>query len=185
DDWSGIWVNGLAIYSGWWQNSDTNGNWKYYFALNENLSSRLYVKDSSNNDATVTVNNVQYSTPSTSCWDEYCRTYNTATYSIVNSSNNQITGSGIISIAKPSSNWSRGYIYIKATVNGSGGTATIPGGYVHTKDFTAPNMTITAPVLTGTYNISNQPALWMNWTTTEDANCWLDIVSYDKFNREW
>jgi len=179
EDQSGIWFNGVDAYNGWWNNVDENGNWKYYFGLDRNLTIKLYIRDSGNNLVTVNITKVEYSTPSTGCWDEYCRNYNTATYSIVGQVNNQTNDNGIIKIIKGSANWTRGYIYIKATVNGANGTTVIKNGRVYVKDLTAPTVNVTSPSINETINGSG---FWINWTTNEDTTCYFDVVNYDNYH---
>ncbi len=176
EDYTGIWFNGVGAYNGWFSNIDENGNWRYDFALNENLSIKLHVRDISSNPTAANVTKVEYSTPSTSCWDDYCREYNNASYSIVGRPDNEINDAGIIKIIKPSGNWSRGYIYFRITVSGANGTAVIKNGNVHTKDLTGPVVNITAPANNATVNTS---AFWLNWTTTEAATCYVTLLNYD------
>ena len=179
-DYSGIWLNGISAYTGWFYNADENGNWKYNFVLNENLTIRLYVRDTSSNPIRVNVTKVEYSTPSTSCWDEYCRTYNNATFTIVGIANNEINDNGIIKIVNQSANWTRGNIYFRATVSGANGSAIIKNGNVYVKDNTGPTVNLTSPSVNSTINAS---AFWLNWTTTEAATCNVDLSNYDNFNR--
>ncbi|MBS3158984.1 hypothetical protein J4206_06885 [Candidatus Woesearchaeota archaeon] len=128
-DYNGVWFNGADAYTGWWNNVDENGNWKYYFGFGDNLSIKLFVNDVSTNlGASVNILSVEYSTPSSSCWDDSCRTYNTATYSVVGQSGSQISSSATIRIVKPSANWTRGNIAIRASVNGTRGSTTIKNG---------------------------------------------------------
>lgn len=182
-DYSGIWFNGVDVYNGWWSNVDANGTWKYNFAPDQNVTIRLNVKTGGNNPAYVNVTGVQYSTPSTSCWSDYCRTYTDATYTLVGqaSSNQTINDNGILHIAKPSGNWSRGSLYFKVTVRGQNGTATIKDGSVYIKDFNAPNVTISVPNVNASMTSS---AYWINWTTNENADCYLDLANYASY-RGW
>ncbi len=178
-DYSGIWFNGKAAYSGWFYNSDENGYWKYNFATNDNLTIRMYVRDTSSNAARVNITRVEYSTPSTSCWDEYCRIYNNAAFTIVGRSNNEINDNGIIKIVNQSANWTRGNIYFRVTVNGGGGTATIKNGNVFVKDFVTPTVNVTAPSINTTLSAS---AFWINWTTSEAATCSLSGWNHDYYS---
>ena len=177
-DYSAPWFNVLSAYSGYWYNSDASGNWKYYFTPSENLTIRLEVKDSNNNAATVTVSSVEYAY-SDSCGDEYCRSYTSATFAVLGTSNNQITGSGTLSIAKPAGGWTRGNIAIRATVTGTAGTITIKNGGVYVKDLTAPNITLATPTMNQNLTPTNATGFLANWTTTEDATCNVDIYNYD------
>ncbi len=180
-DYSGVWFNGQAIFNGWHNNVDENGYYKYYFAQSDNMTFRLYVRDSSSNPQNVNVTRVQYSNPSTSCWDEYCRTYNDATYTIVGRANTTLYDNAIIKATK-SGNWSTGNIYFKVTVRPLNSTATsaIKGISVFVKDFTVPSVNLTVPVVNTTITSATY---WMNWTSSESATCSVRIHNYDDFNR--
>jgi len=178
-DSSSIWFNGLNVYSGYYSNVDENGNWKYNFALNDNLTIRIYVTDSSSNAATVNVTKVEYSNPSSTCWEEYCRTYVNTSYSIVGQADNEISGNGIIKIPKPSSNWTKGYYNIRTTVAGENGSNLIKNGQLYVKDLTGPTVNVTLPLINS--SISNS-SFWINWTTSENANCYVYIYNYDNYH---
>lgn len=178
----GIWFNANDVYNGWWSGVDINGNWKYNFGLDENLSLRLYVRDASNNPATVNVTKVEYSNPSESCWSDSCRTYNVATYDLVGLSTTNLSNNAIIRIVKPSvTNWTRGYIYVRATVNGSDGNVIIESGSVYVKDITGPTVNVTSPTTGATFTDVTTTTFPLNWTTTEDATCYLNLINYNNF----
>ncbi|MBI2651079.1 hypothetical protein HYX01_01280 [Candidatus Woesearchaeota archaeon] len=177
-DTTGIWFNGKSVYNGWWNNVDENGNYKYFFSAGENLTIKLYVRNSSNNVVSVNVTKVEYTNPTTNCWSEYCRAYINASFSILNQSTQNLTDNAIIKITKPDANWSRGYIYIRATLSGSS-TETIKNGNVYVKDTNAPIVVINSPpvgtnITTSTFHI--------NWTTSESATCGLELINYAAFN---
>lgn len=179
EDWSGIYIEGREIYGGSFENVDSNGNWKYNFMPNEKITIRLVTQNSSYNAVNLTITNVQYAYSGNSCWSEWCRSYTDATWSLIGggtSTNSQ--GRAIITINAPSGGWTKGYYYIKASVSGSGGTATITNGNVRVKDLTAPNITIAAPANNGTYNLSS---LQVNFTTTENSQCSVYLVNYGNF----
>ncbi len=177
-DYSGVWFNGKGAYSGWFSYSDENGNYKYYFSPSENITIRLYVQDSSGNYASANVSKVEYSTPSTTCWADNCRTYNTVDYLVAGQPTaRNMTANAVIKIIKPSSDWSNGYIYIRATVTGNG-TEVIKNGYVQVKDLTSPKVTVTSPPYGQLINTSS---FWINWTTTESANCYLYVLNYNTY----
>ncbi|MBI2548238.1 hypothetical protein HYW21_02710 [Candidatus Woesearchaeota archaeon] len=185
ENYGGVWFNANDVYTGWGSGVDINGNWKYNFGLDENLSLRLYVRDVSNNPVTVNVTKVEYSTPSESCWSDSCRAYSTATFDRVGSSTTNLSDNAIIRIVKPSAtNWTRGYIYVRATVNGSSGYAVIDAGSVYVKDLAGPTINVTSPA-TGTTFTGLTGAITttfpINWTTTEDATCYIYVVNYDNF----
>ncbi len=177
-----VWFNGRDSYYGWFNNYDNNGNWKYNFGLGDNITIQIQVRDSADASATVNITSVEYSTPSNNCWYDGCRTYNNATNFAISgqsNSNRQITGSGTIIIPVPSGNWSKGNVYIRATVRGSAGTATIKDGYVYIKDLTPPTINITSPtngqnITTSTFNLSI--------TTSESATCWLSMQNHQNYN---
>ncbi len=174
-DYSGIYFDVREVYNGYFYNQDSNGNWKYDFASTENIQIGLSIRDFSYNAANVNVTAVYYSYSGENCWGEWCRSYTSATYSP-----SSINGNGIINITAPAGGWTRGYYSIKASVSGVNGTATITGGNVRIKDMTPPNMTITSPVNNATYNISNG-TLSFRATTTENSQCYLNVVSYGNF----
>ncbi len=179
-DYNGVWFNGADAYTGWWNNIDENNNWKYNFGLGENISIKLYVNDiSTNAGASVNILSVEYATPGSSCWDDNCRSYTTATYSVVGQSNSQISGSGTIRIVKPSANWTRGNIAIRATVNGTRGTSIIKNGNVYVKDLTAPVVTLSSP---STGLVVNTSSVWINWSTTETSTCYINVLNFANFN---
>jgi len=175
DDWYGIYFDGREAYNGWFENRDAGGyNWKYEFANNENLTIKLFTRDSSYSAADLTIRSVQYAYSADSCGGEWCKTYSTATFSPTSTSG----GSALIKIQVPSNNWSYGYYYIKASVEGSGGAATILGGEVRVKDLTAPNVTIHTPLMNGTYSGNN---LSFAATTSENAECGLGIYNFESY----
>ncbi len=177
DDWSGISFEGREVYSGWfdsWWYDGSNYQWKYYIAVNENITIKLNVRDTSYNYVNVSISNVEYAYSGENCWSEWCRSYTTATFSITNLS----TGQYLLNIKVPSTNWTKGYYAIRATVSGSGGTATITGGNVRVKDFTAPNLTISSPLNNANYSNNS---LTFSATTSETSQCYVYIVNYDNF----
>ena len=180
-DWSGIWFNAQDYYNGWWDNANENGTWQYYYGLDQNLTIRLYVRDSNAAVVTVNVTNIEYSAQSATCVDEYCRVYASANYSIVGQTNTSLTNSAIIKLAKPSVNWTRGTYSIRATIRGANGTIVIKGGYVVVKDMSAPVVTVTIPLINSTITASTTESFWINWTTSKASRCNLYIYSYDYF----
>ncbi|MBS3074642.1 hypothetical protein J4447_04295 [Candidatus Pacearchaeota archaeon] len=181
-DWYGIYIDARELYNGYYSNVDENGNWKYYFAPNDNLTIRLYVRNVSYGNVAANITNVEYSAPSSNCWDEWCRTYTSATWSLVGGgsqvSNN--TG-GIIKISRGASNWTKGEYRIKVSVSGSEGSATIKGGYMQVKDFTPPNVTLSSPTINSTFTGNN---FSVSATTSKTATCNLYLTDYDRF-RAW
>ncbi|MDP3882173.1 MAG: hypothetical protein Q8Q31_04835 [Nanoarchaeota archaeon] len=179
DDYGGIYIEGRAAYSGSFDNVDSNGNWKYYFAKNDNLTIRLNLKDLNLNSADATVTNVHYALSSDSCFDEWCRTYSSANWEIVGGGTSTTSGKAILRLIVPSSNWTKGTYYIKASVSGSNGTATITGGYLRVKDMTPPNVTVSSPTNNITYTTALIP---INFTTDKSSQCTLYVVNYNNFN---
>jgi hypothetical protein len=178
-DFSGTWFNGVDVYNGYFNSADEDGNWKYDFSYYGNLTTRVYVRDSNSNAATVNITKVEYSTPSTGCWNDGCRTFNNATFSIVGQANTQITDNAIIRIVKPAANWSTGYRSIRVTVSGALGSVVIKGGGLYTKDTTGPIVNVTSPT---TGSLVNTSSMWINWTTSEVANCNIYVVSFNNFD---
>jgi len=180
EDWGGIYFNGKEPYNGYYSNSDVNGLWKYYFNSSENITIKLYVRNSTYDAINVNVTDIQYAFSGDNCWDESCRTYTSASsWSLVGGSTEVGNdGNAILNIQFPSINWSRGYYYIKTTVSGNGGTSTIPGGYVYVKDMVSPNVTISSPTINQSITGAN---FSVNITTNEDANCYITMLNYDSF----
>ncbi len=175
EDWSGVYFEGRSAYNGYFSNYDANNNWKYTFPINENITITLYVRDQSYNAINVNITDVQYAYSGSSCWNEWCRTYTSATYSPTSTTN----GNAVLRIQVPSTNWSKGYYYIKASISGSSGTATITDGNVYVKDTVAPTINITLPVINATYT---GISLALAATTTENSQCSVSLASYDLFN---
>jgi len=169
-DYSGIYFDGRAAYNGWFDNSDLNGYYKYYFNQTENITIKLTVRDSNYNNVNISITDVQYSYPGDSCSSEWCRTYTSATFSPATTSN----GVAILKIKPPVGGWSKGYYYIRVIVGG----VTITGGSVRVKDMTGPNITISSPINNVTYNRS----LSLSVTTSKNVQCSSYIVNYDNFN---
>ncbi len=184
DEQSSIWFNSKDLYNGYWSNYNSSGQWQYNFAPNDNISLRLYVRDQNQNSISVNVTKIEYALSST-CWSEYCKTYTTASYLVGSGSNTNTSDSAAITIVKSSSsNWSKGSMTIRATVqatNGTGGTSLISGGYVYIKDLTPPTVNLTAP--TTRQNITNS-TLALNWTTTENAKCYVSLLNFQN-HRNW
>ena len=178
-DWSGIYIEGREAYNGYYSNTDSNGNWKYNFALNENLTIKLFVRDSSYNSIDVNITSVQYAYSGGNCWSEWCLSYTSATWNLVGGGVQTTNGNAVINLQAPSSNWTRGYYYIRASISGSSGTATITGGQLRIKDTTAPNITITSPVNNQTINSST---FTINATTSENSQCYFYVANYNNFN---
>ncbi len=187
DDYSNIWFNGQEIYSGSWSNYNSSNMWQYYFSENVNLSIQLYVRDQNQNSVAVNVTNVEYAESSSNCWDEYCRVYRNADFRIGTNAINNGTMSGssaLITLVKGTSNWSRGYIYIRATVraiNGTGPSVVVTGGSVYVKDMTPPTVNLTSPVVGQNVTTS---AFAMNWTTSEEAQCYGYMLNFNNF-KNW
>ncbi|MDO8563997.1 MAG: hypothetical protein Q7R87_03230 [Nanoarchaeota archaeon] len=178
EDYSGVYFEGRGIYNGYYTNADNNSNWKYNFAPNENITIKINVRDSSNNDINVNITNVQYAYSESGCSGEWCKTYSSATWGLIGGGVQTSSGGAIMTI-KPSSTWAKGYYYIKTSVSGSGGTADITGGELRVKDLTPPNITISSPINNQTIN---NTTFTFSATTTENSQCSLNTASYNTFN---
>jgi hypothetical protein len=171
EDWSQIYFEARETYNGYFNPSDLNSNYKYEFAVNENLTTKLYVRDDNYAAVgTVAISKVEYAY-SENCWSESCRSYTTATYSPTSTTN----GQAVLNIKVNSSGWTKGMYAIKATV---GNGVIITGGTLRVKDFVGPNVTINSPVNNRTYNTS----FTFNATTTEASQCYLYVYNYNNFN---
>jgi hypothetical protein len=182
NDYSGVWFNGKAIYNGWYELSNSDGISTYQMSNSENLTIRLYVQDNTNNATTVNVTKVEYATDSKTCSNEGCRVYTEASFALVGDSDKQFTNSTILTLAVPSSNWTAGKTYIRATVTGDNGTTLIKNENVavNVRDLTVPVISITTPTINSTVNTTSY---FINWTTNKDSSCWLEIWNYDTFHR--
>ncbi len=178
EDWGGIYIEGRESYNGQYENVDSSGYWKYYFAPNENITIRLRIKDSNYNSVNVNITNVQYALSPDGCWSDWCRTYSDATWSLIGGGVQTSSGTAIITIRVPSGGWTRGYYYIKTSISGSAGTATITNGNVRVKDFAPPNITVVSPTNNATYTSALIP---INFTTVENGQCSISVTSYDNF----
>ncbi|MDP2925325.1 MAG: hypothetical protein Q8N99_03060 [Nanoarchaeota archaeon] len=171
-DWNGVYFDGRVYYNGYFSNSDVNGNWKYDFAANENLTIKLYIRDYNYNSANANITQVYYAL-SENCGSEWCRSYTNAAFS----PNATTNGSVVLMIQAPNTGWTKGNYYIKATVSGAGGTATITDGTLRVKDFVSPNITINSPINNGTYNNS----ISFNANTTKSSQCSILFYNYNNF----
>ena len=180
-DYSSIYINGLSSYNGWFDNSDSNGNWRYSFGGNDNVTLKLTVRNSSYSNIGVNITSIQYALYSNGCYSEWCASFSTATWSFVSGgSGEQLTsGSGIIKLHKPSSGWEKGYYTVKATISGSAGTSSISGSNLfQVKDLTAANVTINSPTINQTITGRN---FSFSATTTENAVCSISSIDYNAF----
>lgn len=179
-DYNGIYIDGRETYNGYYSNVDANGNYQYNFANNVNLTLKLYVRDSSYNPADINVSAVYYAAPDNTCWSEWCRNYVSAGWSIVGGGSNTSSGNAIIRIHKPTgTTWALGDYAIKVAISGANGANTITGGMVRVADTTAPNVSISYPVINQSLNDVRTFAI--NFTTTKNADCRLQIMDYTTF----
>lgn len=187
-DYSGVYFDAKEAYNGYYYNRNENDYYKYEFISTENITIRIYLRNITYNGVDANITNVQYSLSSSNCWDDWCRTYTNARFSLVNASsgstlstNQTSNGSAIIKMYVPSLTWSLGTYSIKTTVSGGYGTATITGGEVKVKDMTPPNITIVSPTNNQSINSSS---FFINVTTTESSRCYFYLITYNKLH-EW
>ena len=179
-DWSTIYFEGRESYNGYFSNTDSNGNWKYYFNETQNITIKIFVRDSNYNGIAANITGVSYSLRSGSCYSEWCRQYTSATWGLIGGGVQTASdGTAIITIKAPNGLWARGEYDIKATISGSSGTGTITGSQVKVRDETSINITIVSPVNNATYN--NGTFLW-SMTTTKNAQCYVSIYNYYNFH---
>ncbi|MBI2141619.1 hypothetical protein HYU16_04330 [Candidatus Woesearchaeota archaeon] len=173
------WFNAVQAYDGYFSNWDEGGQYKYYFGFDENLTIRLFARNLNYIPQNVNVTKVEMSEDGDSCWSESCKTYSNHSYVILNGSGgNEIRGNGTIRIVKPSGSWKRGQHSIKATVQGSAGSAVIKGGYVYVKDTVLPNVTMVSPQVGA---VVNATTFLFNATTNENSRCSVTLANYDHF----
>lgn len=168
----GLYFEGRTYYNGYFSNSDINSYYKYDFKADENITIKINIRNSTYSSVDANITGVYYAL-SENCWNEWCRTYTSATFSPTST----VNGSAVLKIKPLSNNWPTGIYYIKATISGSGGTATITDGNVRVKDMIAPNVSITSPINNATYNNS----ISFSATTTESSQCSISSVNYDNF----
>ena len=178
-DWSGIYVEGRETYNGYFSNSDNNGNWKYNFAQNENITIKVYVRNVSYDAVNVNITNVQYALSGGSCWSEYCLTYTSATWGLIGGGVQTSNGNAVLTLKNPSGGWTKGDYYVKVNVSGSSGTGMITNGGLRVEDMSLPNVTISAP--TNNQNISND-TFTFRATTAKNAQCYLTALNFDAFS---
>ncbi len=167
------------VYTGWFDNYDISNNWKYYVGYTDNVPFKLNIRDSNNNPATVNITAVQYAETTENCWQESCKTYVTPSWALQVGGISCTSGSCFINITNPGV-WKKDGHYVRATISGTAGTATINGGFFWVKDLTAPNLTISSPVIGYTYNTS----FVFTATTTENTNCYITLLNYKTF-KNW
>lgn len=179
-DWSGVNIDVKKPYSGNYDNVDSNGNWKNRFNENENLTIRVNIRHTNNSNANVSITDVQYSNAGNNCWSEWCKTYTSATWSLVEGgSDTGIDGKAIIHLRVPSGNWSNGEYSFKVSVSGVNGTASITGGNVRVINSILPNISLSSPSVNQSIN---QSTFSVNFTTNKAASCWLALRDYGNFN---
>ena len=177
------WFNAVQAYDGYFSNYDEGGQWKYNFDFNDNLTIRLYVQNSNYVPQNVNTTKVEMSEDGDSCWSESCKTYANYSYAVLNGSGgNEIRGNGTIRIIKPSGSWRRGQHSIKATIQGSAGSAVIKTGYLYVRDTALPNITIVSPQ---NGEVTNTTSFLLNVTANEDVRCTAIMWNYDLFSQSY
>jgi len=178
-DWSGIYFEGRETYNGYFGNSDNSGKYKYDFATDENLTIKVYARDIDYNSINVNITNVQYATADGNCWNEWCRSYTSATWGLVGGGVQTSSGSATLTIKTPSGGWSKGDYFIKASVSGSAGSGSITGGQLRVKEFSIPNITFNSP--SNNQNITSN-TFQLSANTTKNAQCTLYLNNFDRFS---
>ncbi len=146
---------------------DENGDYVRGFTPSQNVNLQLwvYMPESEWRDlANVTVTGVKYS-------KEYQENYVDTDWEVLNSTANEINGTGIIRL-NHEGDWELGEYQVKVTISGDDGTATIRGYFRITDDVTPPQVTINSPI--GTINSSS---IMLNVSTSEEAECYYYIHS--------
>lgn len=155
-----IWFE-IRSYYGYVDTVDENGGYVRGFMPNEMvfLELSVFLPESEWRDkANVTVTRVRYSL-------EYQDQYVDADWMVLNSTNNEINGTGIISLNR-TEDWDLGEYRVEIMVSGDEGTASIHGYFRVTDDLTPPAVVIFAPV--GPINSSS---ITINVTTNEESEC--------------
>lgn len=144
------------------------------------------IRDLDSNTMRVNITNVQYALSPSGCWDDNCRVYSDATWEVVwpssgvfrNNGTNEMLGAGWIRINSSSGTWSLGDYYVKVTVSSGSTSATIKNANFRIADMTAPNVTMTNPVLGGNETGST---ITYSATTSEDARCYVQLFDFDYY----
>lgn len=153
------------------------------FGTGENVTLWLQsIRDLNGNPLTATILNVQYSLSSTSCWDDSCRTYQNASWAVVNSAggiiSNDTTG-GYVRMYPPSGGWQYGDYYAKIQLTSGSEIAVIKNAWFRVVDRTPWNVTISSPAMNQSMTSNT---IYMSAATTKNARCYLSIYNFDNFN---
>ncbi|MBL7206530.1 MAG: hypothetical protein ISS36_02945 [Candidatus Aenigmarchaeota archaeon] len=185
DDWSSVYFNARPTLRGYMYAVDSNGNYQYATSFPNNITIYLYsLQDLSGGNVAVNVTNVLFSKSPDGCWDDSCRTYSSATWSVVNVStgesvgNNEIDTAGYIKLVPSGGLWEGGDYYVKVYITNGTDSSIIKNGYFKIKDMVAPNVSINTPTLAQVITENN---IFFNASTTEDARCDIMIVNYDRY----
>ncbi|MEK6854438.1 MAG: hypothetical protein AABX60_03815, partial [Nanoarchaeota archaeon] len=157
------------------------GTWKYYFGFGENISIKLFVYNSNYIPQEVNITKVEMSEDGDSCWSEYCKIYANYSYKVNGTGGTGINGNGTFRIIN-SGTWKRGQHSIKATIQGSAGSAVIKTGYVHVRDISLPNITVVSPQ---NGELINTTSFLSNVTANEDVTCSAVMWNYDAFSQSY
>ncbi|MEK6837733.1 MAG: hypothetical protein AABX69_03720, partial [Nanoarchaeota archaeon] len=175
------WFNAVQAYEGYFSNQDEGGTWKYYFGFGENISIKLFVYNSNYIPQEVNITKVEMSEDGDSCWSEYCKIYANYSYKVNGTGGTGINGNGTFRIIN-SGTWKRGQHSIKATIQGSAGSAVIKTGYVHVRDISLPNITVVSPQ---NGELINTTSFLSNVTANEDVTCSAVMWNYDAFSQSY
>ena len=183
ENWD-IWFKIAKAYDGWFSNEDEDGNWQYYVGFGDNATFKMYLYNGSQSwpytyDVDVIVTSVEYSEDGDDCWDDYCRDWTEANWTVVGgNANNTLNGTtGYLTIINPGE-WERGYHTVRMNITGDRGSSTIQTGYFYVKDLTGPNITIHSPEENSTITDD----FWFNATTSENSTCYLYLLNYGNYD---
>ena len=178
-----VWFNAVQAYDGSFNNYNESGQWKYYFGFAENLTVGINVRNTNYVPQNVNITKVEMSEDGDNCSYEGCKNYTSYTYLVNGSGGNEMRGNATIRIPNSgSNNWKRGQHSIKATIQGSAGSAVIKTGYVWVKDIAAPDVTIVSPQYG---QVINATSFLFNATTTKDSKCSVSLLNYDQFSMSY
>ncbi len=184
EDWQSISFYARPSITAYMNVVDDNLAYRYDgFGKNENVTLWLQsIRDLNGNPLTATILNAQYSMSSSSCWDDSCRTYQNASWAVVNSAGaivgNDTTG-GYVRMYPPSGGWPMGDYYARIQLRSVSEIAMIKNAWFKVVDRSPWNLTISSPSMG--QNITSN-TIYMSAATTKNARCYMSIYNFDNFN---
>lgn len=158
-----------------------NGGY-YDPALNENVTLRVWLYNSTGQSTTVEVTSVQISERDPSCFTEKCRTFTNAfAFYVWNSTNLNLTSGGYLGIA-PNGTWKDNEYNVKVTVQkpGSPADSAIIRGYFRPRDKAGPGVNVTSPQVVALVQLPVNGSIDINATTDKKVKCGFFVRNQNK-----